>query len=173
MRERESHFRLHESTEEYVVTCAASLAQYFLRSDRAVGMLAYGQSHEVVQPDRGERQLNRILETLAVLRAEGRVPVADVLEAESHLLPRGTTVIVVTPTTSQNWVAAARQQMRRGLRMVTVLINPGSFGGPRSNAGLYELLQAMGVSTYLINNGDDISGVLSSGHARPQTYAVA
>lgn len=173
MRERESHFRLHESTEEYVVTCAASLAQYFLRSDRAVGMLAYGQSHEVVQPDRGERQLNRILETLAVLRAEGSVPVANVLEAESHLLPRGTTVIVVTPTTSQNWVAAARQQMRRGLRMVTVLINPGSFGGPRSNSGLYQLLQAMGVSTYLINNGDDISGVLSSGHARPRYYAIA
>jgi uncharacterized protein (DUF58 family) len=173
MRERESHFRLHESTEEYVVTCAASLAQYFLRSDRAVGMLAYGQSHEVVQPDRGERQLNRILETLAVLRAEGSVPVANVLEAESHLLPRGTTVIVVTPTTSQNWVAAARQQMRRGLRMVTVLINPGSFGGPRSNSALYQLLQAMGVSTYLINNGDDISGVLSSGHARPRYYAIA
>jgi hypothetical protein len=63
--------------------------------------------------------------------------------------------------------------MRRGLRMVSVLINPGSFGGPRSNSGLYQLLQAMGVSTYLINNGDDISAVLSSGHARPRYYAIA
>lgn len=170
---RDHYFRLHDSTEEYVVTVAASLAQYFLRSDRAVGMLAYGQSHEVVQPDRGERQLSRILETLAVLRAEGRVPISNVLEAESHLLPRGSTVIVITPTTSQNWVGSARQQMRRGLRVVTVLVNPGSFGGPRSNAGLAGLLQATGVSTYLVSSGDDLSGVLSSSRTRARYYAVA
>ena len=173
VRVRDDHFRLHDSTEEYVVTVAASLAQYFLRSDRAVGLLAYGQSHEVVQADRGERQLNRILETLSVLRAEGKVPIANVLEAESHVLPRGSTVFVITPTTSQNWVVSARQQMRRGLRMVTVLINPGSFGGPRSNAGVAELLQATGITTYLVNNGDDISGTLSSGRVRSRYYAVA
>ncbi|MCZ7670196.1 MAG: DUF58 domain-containing protein [Chloroflexi bacterium] len=46
-------FTLPETTEEYTVSVAASLAQYFLRHDRAVGMLAYGQSNEVVQPDRG------------------------------------------------------------------------------------------------------------------------
>src|SRR5690606_31643330 len=132
-----------------------------------------GQSHEVVQADRGERQLNRILETLAVLRTEGQVPISDVLEAESHLLPRGSTVIVVTPTTSQNWIAAARQQMRRGLRLITVLVNPASFGGPRSNANLYQLLQATGVSTYQLNNGDDLAAVLSSGHTRHRYYAVA
>ncbi len=173
MKERVADFKLYESSEEYVVTVAASLAQYFLRSDRAVGMLAYGQSHEVVQADRGERQLNRILETLAVLRAEGRVPISDVLEAESHLLPRGSTVVVITPTTSHNWVVSARQQMRRGLRLVTVLVDPRSFGGPRSNANVLQLLQAIGVSTYFIQNGDDIAGVLSSGHMRPRFFAIA
>ncbi len=173
MKMRQKQFTLPESTEEYVVTVAASLAQYFLRSDRALGMLAYGQSHEVVQPDRGERQLNRILETLAVLRAEGRIPLADVLESQSHLLPRGTTVIVVTPTTSENWIGAARQQMRRGLRIVTVLVNPHSFGGQRSNAGLAELLKASNVDTYLINNGDDLTRALSSSGTRPRYYAIA
>src|SRR5690606_17073385 len=38
-------FRLPESTEEYTVTIAASVAQYFLRRDRAVGLLGYGQSN--------------------------------------------------------------------------------------------------------------------------------
>ncbi|HSM55444.1 MAG TPA: DUF58 domain-containing protein [Candidatus Sulfomarinibacteraceae bacterium] len=172
MKLRKGEFTLPESTEEYMVTVAASLAQYFLRSDRALGMLAYGQSHEIVQPDRGERQLNRILETLSVLRAQGNVPLADVLEAESHLLPRGTTVIVVSPTTSEYWITAARQQMRRGLRVVTVLINPESFGGPRSNKGLAELLRASGVDTYFVNNGDDLTEVLSSS-TRPRYYTVA
>jgi uncharacterized protein (DUF58 family) len=158
---RLDEFRLPATTEEYTVTIAASLAQYFLRNDRAVGMLGYGQSNEVVQPDRGERQMNRILETLAVLRAEGEVPVSDMLNAESHLFPRGTTVIVVTPTTRENWPTAARQLARRGLRVVTVLVNPASFGGPRSTDQVYMMLQASGMVVYMVNSGDELTAVLS------------
>jgi len=167
-------FRLPDSTEEYTVTITASLAQFFLRRDRAVGMLAYGQSHEFVQPDRGERQVNRILETLSVLRADGEVPIHDVLHAESNLLPRGTTLVVITPTFHEGWATVARQLMRRGLRVVTVLIDPETFGGRRSNAGLYQLLQASGVATYMVRCGDDITTVLSSGFSRSRhAYAVA
>ena len=158
---RLEEFKLPATTEEYTVTIAASLAQYFLRHDRAVGMLGYGQTNEVVQPDRGERQMNRILETLSVLRAEGEVPIADVLHAESHLFPRGTTVIVVTPTTRESWPTAARQLVRRGLRVVTVLVNPASFGGSQSTDKVYMMLQASGMVVYMVNAGDDLTAVLS------------
>jgi uncharacterized protein (DUF58 family) len=158
-------FELAKTTEEYTVTAAASVAQFFLRQDRAVGMLAYGQANEVLQADRGERQLNRVLETLAVLRAEGLVPVADVIHAESHLFPRGTTVIVVTPQTDEKWVVNARELQRRGLRIVTVLINPQSFGGMRSAEPLLNLLQANSLSAYLINAGDNLTAVFSTGKA--------
>ncbi|MDT8304832.1 MAG: DUF58 domain-containing protein [Anaerolineae bacterium] len=162
MRVRRRAFELPEATEEYVVTVAASLARYFLRHDRAVGLLAYGQTHELVQPDRGERQLNRILETLAVLRAMGSVPISDLMHAEAQMLPRGSTVIVVTPTTREEWITTARQQMQRGLRMVTVIVDPETFGGPRSGAGLVNLLRASGVFTYLVQNGDNLTQVLST-----------
>jgi uncharacterized protein (DUF58 family) len=155
------HFTLPESTEEYTVTIGASLAQYFLRQDRAVGMLAYGQTTEIVQPDRGERQMNRILETLSVLRTQGQVPISDLLNAEAHLFPRGTTIIVVTPTTREQWGTAARQLARRGLRVVTVLVNPGSFNSGRSSDQLAAMLQANGMVTYVVNNGDNITAVLS------------
>lgn len=155
-------FHLPETTEEYTVSTAASLAQFFLRHDRAVGMLAYGQTAEVLQPDRGERQMNRILETLSVLRAEGQVPVADMLHAESHLFPRGTTVIIVTPTTQDQWGTAARQLARRGLRVVTVLINPSSFGGSRSADRLMGILHANNIVSYQVNCGDNLTAVLSS-----------
>ena len=133
-------FGLPETTEEYTVAAAASIAQYFIRKNRAVGMLAYGQSNELVQPDRGERQLTRILETLAVLRAQGQLPIDDMLHAESHLFPRGTTVIVVTPMSQERWATSVRQLVRRGLRVVTILIDPESFGGRNSSAGLESLL---------------------------------
>jgi uncharacterized protein (DUF58 family) len=166
-------FRLPPTTEEYTVCIAASLSQYFLRRDRAVGVLAYGQSNEIAQPDRGERQLNRILETLSVLRATGKWPLQDMLHAEAHLFPRGTTIIVVTPVTQPAWATAAQQLSRRGLRVVTVLVDPGSFGYRRSAANLAALLQASGIMTYVVQNGDNITTVLSSGHQRSGYYVMA
>ncbi|MDX1615916.1 MAG: DUF58 domain-containing protein [Candidatus Promineifilaceae bacterium] len=166
-------YKLPEATEEYTVSIAASLAQHFLRHDRAVGLLAYGQSHEIVQPDRGERQLNRILETLAVLRAQGQVPISDLVTSESSVFPRGTTVIVVTPVTSHDWLGAARQLARQGLRVVNVLIDPQSFGGPESAAPLAELLRASNQMTLLVRCDDDLSGVLSSSQVGPGYFALA
>lgn len=165
-------FRLPESTEEYTVTIAASVAQFFLRRDRAVGMLAYGQSNEILQPDRGERQFNRILETLAVLRAEGEVPLQDMLYAETHLFPRGTTVIVVTPITREEWSIAARQLTRRGLRVVTILVNPASFSGTRSAEPLFHLLHAGGQVAYLVNNGDELAMALSRGATQTGYFTI-
>lgn len=169
---RKEEIRLEETTEEYAVSIAASLAQFFLRQDRAVGMLAYGQSNEIVQPDRSERQVNRILETLAVLRAEGQSQLGDVLQAEMHLFPRGTTVVVVTPNPDEEWATAARGLMRRGLRVVTVLIDPASFGGHRSAAPLASLLQASNLMVYLVNRGDNLTAVLSSGRTQAGSYVM-
>ena len=163
---RAEQFSLPETTEEYTVAAAASIAQYFIRHDRAVGMLAYGQSNEMVQPDRGERQLTRILETLAVLRAQGQLPVEDMLHAESHLFPRGTTVIVVTPTNQDKWTTSARQLVRRGLRVVTILIDPESFGGRRTNAGLETMLHGNGMAAYRVCCGDDLTSVLSQNRSK-------
>ncbi len=166
-------FELAKTTEEYTVTIAASLAQFFLGQDRAVGMLAYGQSNETVQADRGSRQLNRILETLAVLRAEGQVPLSDMIQAEMHLMPRGTTVVVVTPDPSEQWATSARELMRRGLRVVTVLVNPASFGSMRSSEGLLRLLHANGMVAYMVNAGDNLTGVLSSGNVQSAQFVIA
>ena len=54
-----------ESVEEYAVTICASLAKYFLDENRAVGFAAQGLH---LSPDRGTRQLLKILEVLAFVR---------------------------------------------------------------------------------------------------------
>jgi len=163
---KKEEYKLPDSSEEYTITIAASLAQYFLRHDRAVGLLSYGQTHETIQPDRGERQINRILETLAVLRAEGQVGIEDVMDAESQIFPRGTTIIVVTPTTSDLWATTANQLARRGLRIVTILVNPQSFGGRYSSTPLASVLQAGHMTSYEVQCGDDLTRVLSVGRIK-------
>ncbi|MGB3715114.1 MAG: DUF58 domain-containing protein [Candidatus Promineifilaceae bacterium] len=170
---KEDEYVLPDATEEYAVTIAASLAQYFLRRDRAVGLLANGQTHEIIQPDRGERQLNRIFETLAVIRAEGQVSIEDLLDTESQIFPRGTTVICITPTTTEAWAVSARQLARRGLRVVCILVDPESFGGSSSSAPLAEILRASNITTYMVNCEDDITAALSQKGIRNryQTFA--
>ena len=172
MRWKDEEYQLPDSTEEYAVTIAASLARHFIRHDRAVGLLGYGQTHQMIQPDRGERQMNRLLETLAVLRAEGQVAIEDVLDAESQTFPRGTTVIVVSPTFRESLATAVRQLSRRGLNFVTILVEPNSFGGFHSAEPLATLMQSANLVTYLIRCGDDISAALSSTSMRSRYQVV-
>ncbi len=167
---RPQRLDLPPSTEEYAVTAAASIAEYFLRHDRALGLAAVGQRREVIQADRGERQLNKILETLAVLRAEGRFPLQDVLAAETTGLPRGTTVIIVSPSADTRWPIVARHLDRTGLQVVAVLIDPESFGGPPGIAAVAAQFTASAIPNYVIRKGDVMEDVL--GKAVPLRRAV-
>jgi uncharacterized protein (DUF58 family) len=155
---------LPPSTEEYAVSLAATLAQYFIRRDRAVGLLAYGATRECIQPDRGERQLTKLLETLAVFHTQGRLRFHEALTVEAERLPRGVTLILVTSSWDMRWVVAAQSFKRRGLRVVAVVLDPSTFGGPQSNANLAAALWVVGgVPTYRVKNGDDIAAALAQG----------
>jgi len=152
---------LAPTTEEYGVTIAASLAKHFIVRDRAVGLVAYAQQREVTPADRGERQLSKILETLSVIKAVGRLPLAQVMAAEGMHLGRGTTVIVITSSTDKDWGIASRHLEQRGLRVIAVLIAPDSFGGEEGAEAVVAELAAGGTATYLVRKGDDLAAALS------------
>jgi len=161
LRARTTRMKLMPTTEEYGVTTAASLAKYFSLRERAVGLVAYGQRREVLQADRGERQLAKILETLAVIRARGLSPLAQVLTVESKHLRQGTTLIIITPSADRQWVLVARELTRRGLSSIAVLLDARSFGGDADSAALIGELAASRISTYVIRRDDDLKLALS------------
>jgi len=157
---RREQLRLPPSTEEYIVTIAASVAKYFLRQQRAVGFAAYGHEREIIQPDRGERQLNRLLEVLAVLRAAGRMRFADVLALEGARLGRNNTLVAITPSAELEHVKVLREMKRRGLRVIAVLADANTFGGRAETERAAVELIASGVPTYVVKEGDDLQAVL-------------
>ncbi|MBN1640060.1 MAG: DUF58 domain-containing protein [Anaerolineae bacterium] len=159
--QRRSEIELDPATEEYTVTVAASVAQHFIHKDRAVGMMTYAQEREVTQPDRGHRQLTKMLETLAMIRAEGQIPVGQVLLGEGERLGRGVTLVVITPSLDRFWIAAARDVMRRGVTLIAVLVDPEGFGGPAGADRAIAELQASRIPAYLVRNGDNLSEALS------------
>lgn len=167
---RRQGFVLPPTTEEYGVSIAASIAQYFVREGRAVGFVGYGRTRDVVQADRGERQLTKILEVLAVLRARGALRLDEVLQIEGDSLPRGTTVVLVTPSLDRRWVITAQVMQRRGLRPVAVLIDAATFGGAGGAEGLAQLLRADRIPARVVRRGDDLAAALSGGVVEPRRF---
>lgn len=151
------------STEEYCVTIAASLGQHFLERNRAVGLIAHGVEREIVQPDRGLRQLTKLLESLAVLRARGSHSLEHVLTLEESFFTRGTTLVVVTPSPWPVWTDALRAMRRRGIRPMAVVVDPQSFD-PRAPAidGVEVALAIAGIPAYIVRQGDSLSDVLGA-----------
>ena len=160
-RRGEPRLEIPPSTVEYAVTITASLVEYFVRRDREVGFLSYAQQREVVQPDRGERQLSRLLEILAVIQAQGNVPLAQVLATESARLARHSTLIVITPSTDTHWVTALRSLRARGVQGVGVLLAAKTFGQAPDWTPTLADLQSSGLPAYLVKNGDDLTTALS------------
>jgi len=152
---------MEPSTEEYGVTIAASVAKHLLAQRRAVGMISYGQRREIVQADRGERQLMKWLESLAVVRAQGRVPLAEVIAVEGGQLGGGTTAIVITPSTCTSWVGALRDMKRKGVDVVAVHLEASTFGAAPSSLDAVASLAASNIATYLVKNGVRLEDSLS------------
>lgn len=160
--ESQQEFELAPTTEEYGVTVAASLCRHFIELNRTVGLITYGSGgRRLIQADRGERQLNKVLEQLAIARAGGRVPLQQLLAAEERLFGRNTTVVVITPSTSEEWVNPLRDLGRRGVRTMVVVLDPSTFGDAPSPLNVVSALIANGVPCYTVECGKPLDQALS------------
>ncbi len=156
-------FALPPSTEEYSVSSAASVARYYLSLGRSVGFVSSGQTSSMIPPDRGGRQLSKILESLALLRAEGTLPIWGLVDIQAQHLARGSTIILITHSVEQDVVLAADFLARRGLRPVVVLIDAASFNGPAGTDELASGLKYMRVPIRVVRRDADLGNALSTG----------
>jgi uncharacterized protein (DUF58 family) len=152
---------LLNSTEEYAVTIAASLGRHFLNQNRTVGLMMSGQHREIIPTDRGARQLMKLLEALAVIRAEGAQPLPELLVAEAGRFGRHSTIIVITASTDETIARALMGLVARGVKVVTIIVEPSTFGAAESAILLVSGLAAIAVPTYLIKRGEDIGRALT------------
>ncbi|MEO8393499.1 MAG: DUF58 domain-containing protein [Chloroflexota bacterium] len=149
------------STEEYAVVIAASLAQYFVELERALGFVAYIPHREVYQPERGNRQILRILETLAIARSKSTYSLGQMLTLETPYLTRGTTLVIVTSSLDPTWIAEAQILSRRGIRPMCILIDPSSFGGMTKPDETRGMLRLGKIPSIVIRQGDDLTAALA------------
>jgi uncharacterized protein (DUF58 family) len=148
-------------TTEYAVTITASLARYFLTRNRAVGMNSHGRMREFLQADRGERQLNKIMEALAVVDDVGNLPFEQLVATDGIRLNRNDTLLAVSADPRLEWVYALQMLQRRGVNSIAVVVDGSTFGRAADYTGVLAQLEAAGIPMYIVRCGEAIDAALA------------
>ncbi len=116
------------SSMDYLCAIAASLTNYYIHRNYNVGLISRDQDWQLLAAERGERQLIKVLETLAISEGKGDISLASVVKFQLHSLPRGSYVWLVTPRLSQEVLTTAELIRMRGMHIQIAALDERSFG---------------------------------------------
>jgi uncharacterized protein (DUF58 family) len=153
--------KLIPNTAEYCATLAASLAKHYLQAGRTVGFTSAGSELILLPAERGNRQLNKIIEATALFRADGSDGFSDFVSRQSRHLPRGSTLYLVTPSVDERIITLGDQLRRLGQRTIVLLIDAATFGGRAGSQELAAKLKVFGVPYALIQEGQPLNDVVA------------
>jgi len=148
------------STEEYGVTIAATIATYLLRQDLSLGMIVNAQQREFLSLDRGERQIERVLEMLAVVRSGSGPDLKEALALDAFHFGRNTVAIVITPSNSRDWHESLRHLQRRGVQVAVIGLDAASFENRPVDEDTLVLLEGAGIPVLRVKFGASITEAL-------------
>jgi uncharacterized protein (DUF58 family) len=153
--DRNVHFgEGEESTVEYAVSLAASMASQVHTRGRQVGLIANDSKGTILEPHRAVRQDRLILDYLAVAQADGRTPLTQTLAWDKiRRLPRRA-IAVITPSADEAWVRLLQSVRGRRSTLIVFYLDVASFGGPDQNPS-FDLGQD--VDLYVVRKGDDFA----------------
>jgi hypothetical protein len=82
---------------------------------------------------------------------------------EARRFGRHTTVVAITPSTNEEWVAGLGALQARGVKVAAIIIEPSTFGGADASLGIFASLAATDVFTYMVKHADDLQTALGAG----------
>lgn len=170
--QRTGQDRLLPATEEYAATIAASVARYYLRAGRSVGLLATGEPMQLLTVDRGARQQGKILEALAVFRANGSSSFASAVTTQARFLPSGSTAILLSSWMDAKVADLSVRLENLGLRPLCILIDPASFGGRVGSATLAAKLSSLAMPYVVVQEGQALNKALGGFQRPPRSIPI-
>ncbi len=139
---------------EYAVSIAASITNYFLRKNLTVGFACASDRIFILPPEKGHRQLNKVLEKLAIVKDEGVIPFEQLIEKQAKNISKGSALILISPINNLQNKNIMKILHRRGFHVVATKIDNKTFVENYKNR--YELLIKPPDSTIIVSYGDDI-----------------
>lgn len=157
-----------QSTLEYAVTIAASLAQHVTDAGHSLSLVTTGADSFFLPMDHGSHQMRKALEHLAVARADGTMGLAAALAVRMTDIAVASTVFVITPSADAHLAQALLRLRAGGSHVTAVLLDAPSFGDhPEADleSAYAQLLGAAFGATDAVcpvRRGDDIASALGA-----------
>ncbi|HZV49192.1 MAG TPA: DUF58 domain-containing protein [Candidatus Dormibacteraeota bacterium] len=143
-----------ESTLEYAICLAASVAMQVHDRGRTVGLIANDARGTLLEPHRAVRQDRAIMDYLAGARADGLQTLGRALAWDRvRRLPRRA-LAVITPSSDPGWIEAMQAMRGRGTSLIAFYLDAASFGAPGPSLS-FEL--GSDLDLYVVRRGDDLS----------------
>jgi len=144
---------------EYAVSIAASITRYFMARNLAVGFACAGDSIAALQPEKGHRQFNKIMERLATIKDYGAISFGQLVEKQARNIAKGSAIILISSTSGHTNDALVNVLNRKGFHPLTILVNNDSFIQEHINTDA--ISNKLSESAVKISFGDNISQALS------------
>lgn len=150
------HGRQRDSSFEYAVRIAASVAQHALASGHRVRLLGYGNTPLLVPPGRGPEQLRRVLEALAWVQPGDSFTYGMSVQRAQHELGDGS-LLVTFENADETWRSLERGlSFSRRIRPVRVLLDARSFDRRLPSGGMARQEPDAREPVYRVRYGDDL-----------------
>lgn len=165
-----------ESSVEYSVTIAGSVAKRFLDAGRTVGLVVNGAEQAIVRPGVGLEQVGRVLQTLALAEPGRLGSVLDAANMTAAELTRGASVVIVSSATPGDVASAAHLLEASGAGVVPIIVEASSFEGAPPARGTSYRLPGTNFDAYVVHSGDEIEQRLDyrvHGHGNVVNVALA
>jgi uncharacterized protein (DUF58 family) len=140
--------------EEKAVECSASIAHFMLSRNINTGMYVNCKNLVYIR-GRDLNEFKKFIEELMTVKSEGYAPMEELLESRSRLLPRGSSIILVTPGLTDNLMDKIIQLRETGFDVIIVYIMVEDI-----NAEYARVINNCGIKLYKVGLSDDIKASL-------------
>lgn len=153
---RESHHgEGPDSSLEYAVTVAASVAHAAAGEGRAVSLATSDQQLGRIPAGRGELHDRTLLDYLATARDDGAIPFSELVTGEMTSWRHRGGVVLITADGSLEWVEAVAAASAPGDRALAIFLDPAGFSSQAATKipAQWRLV----VDLWVVHHGDDLS----------------
>jgi uncharacterized protein (DUF58 family) len=145
-----------ESTVEYAVHIAASVAKRFLDAGRTVGLAMNADTQTLIRPAQGMAQIGQILQSLALVEPGMAGTLVDTARTTASELTSGASVVAISAAPTSEMAVSAAILQGAGAGVVPVLIEASSFANVPPARGENYRLPGTTLDAYVIHKGDEI-----------------
>jgi len=152
-----------ETTLEYSVKIAGSIAKFLMNSGAFVQIIGYAKEAMIVPFGKGESHIYKVLEFLAGVRSEGIFTLSEALEEASFITPYSSTLIPIMLDNDMEALSSLVQFRLKGVKLIVVVLSSSTFGHIEESEYLDaegakrfdEALAGLEAHVYRISKGDD------------------